>query len=205
MSLEALSTRVGVKIGNFGRGESCWIPGPPWATHDSVSGKTRPRSTGGPAAHFLLSGFSLFSPPFELFKGDFPFQVVDKFRAEPRHVCRADAAQRAREAAALPGSVGRLGETGPASALETFPACAAAAHSGSACALGPRPLPTGKGVSKCIFQAPDSLKLPARGAFFFFKDVCISLFVCLLAYFMYRSTLSSDTPEEGIRSHYRWL
>jgi hypothetical protein len=38
---------------------------------------------------------------------------------------------------------------------------------------------------------------------FYFKDLFIYLFI----YFMYTSTqsLSSDTSEEGIRSHYRWL
>lgn len=58
-------------------------PRPPQAPPARCFGETRPRS---PATHFLLPGFSLFSPPFELFEGDFAFQVVDKLRAEPRHV-----------------------------------------------------------------------------------------------------------------------
>ena len=40
-----------------------------------------------------------------------------------------------------------------------------------------------------------------------YKNVNISRFFKKKIYFMYRSTLqlSLDTPEEGIRSHYRWL
>jgi hypothetical protein len=39
------------------------------------------------------------------------------------------------------------------------------------------------------------------------RAFCFCFFKDLFIYFMYMSTplLSSDTPEEGIRSHHRWL
>jgi hypothetical protein len=48
---------------------------------------------------------------------------------------------------------------------------------------------------------------PCFALFFFVVVVVIFLKIYLFIYFMYVSTLSlsSDTPEEGIRSHYRWL
>jgi hypothetical protein len=54
-------------------------------------------------------------------------------------------------------------------------------------------------------ETEHSFTLHTRETFFFF----FSFFKksCLFIYFMYMSTLqlSSDTPEEGIGSHYRWL
>lgn len=75
MSLEELSTGVGVKSEFLGEVETAGIPSPPWATHATVSGGWggEIEEHRGPAAHFFLPSFSLFSPPFELFKGDFPF------------------------------------------------------------------------------------------------------------------------------------
>jgi hypothetical protein len=51
---------------------------------------------------------------------------------------------------------------------------------------------------------PQALFTMLLNFIYLFFCVC----VCLrFIYFMYMSTLSlsSDTPEEGIRSHYRWL
>lgn len=38
-------------------------------------------------SHLPLSAFALFPAPLKLLEGDFPFQVLDKFGAEPRHFC----------------------------------------------------------------------------------------------------------------------
>jgi len=55
----------------------------------------------------------------------------------------------------------------------------------------------------CMFVI-DKNKVDGMVFVFFLK---IYLFICLLIYLLSVSTLSlsSDTPEEGIRSHYRWL
>lgn len=79
------------------KGRSCWefkarptqptgSPGPP-SSRSILTTRQEPHSSPG-STHFLLAGFSLFSPPFELLKGDLPFQVVDELWAEPRHVCK---------------------------------------------------------------------------------------------------------------------
>lgn len=75
MSLEELSTGVGVKIRVSGRGRNCRDSRPTLGNprHATVSGGGEIEEHQGPAAHFFLPSFSLFSPPFELFKGDFPF------------------------------------------------------------------------------------------------------------------------------------
>lgn len=73
--------RTGVSVRSR---RSCWVP------HISLSVLGRQDSEGNPglaSPHFLLAGFSLFSPPFEFLKGDLPFQVVNELRAEPRHLC----------------------------------------------------------------------------------------------------------------------
>lgn len=59
-------------------------PGPPYLTVLRQDSEVLP---GLASPHFLLARFSLFSPPFELLKGDLSFQVVDELRAKPRHVC----------------------------------------------------------------------------------------------------------------------
>lgn len=79
--------------GSGGENRSSWerkkLPGPPAhrGHRTPLFRENRTDEHRRPATHFLLPGFSLFSPPLELLKGDFPFQVVDKFRAETRHVC----------------------------------------------------------------------------------------------------------------------
>lgn len=77
------------------RGSSCWEFRPAPSQQMGPSGSPTPRciratrqeNPGLASPHFLLAGFSLFSPPFELLKGNLPFQVVDELRTETRHVC----------------------------------------------------------------------------------------------------------------------
>lgn len=93
MSWEALSSGVRDENRNFWeRRNQPESPAHPGLRTPAASGKP---DRGAPGAqrltHFLLPRFSLFSPPFELFEGDFAFQVVDKLRAETRHVGGVDA------------------------------------------------------------------------------------------------------------------
>lgn len=128
------------------RGRGCWVP------HMGLSVRARQDSEDQPgleAPHFLLAGFSLFSPPFKLFKGDLPFQVVDELRAEPRHVCGVRICSprnrdRGPKERCLADAHPRRGaeSRNPASSGESGPACAAAAALGfrGSARLGRAPL-----------------------------------------------------------------
>lgn len=116
------------------RGRSWGVP------HICLSVGARQDSEDPPgleSPHFLLAGFSLFSPPFKLFKGDLPFQVVDELRAEPRHVCGVQIGSprtrdREPKERCLPDAHPRRGaeSRNRASSGESGPACAAAAALG---------------------------------------------------------------------------
>lgn len=129
-------------------GRSCWVP------HISLSvlGRQGSEEHPGLASHFLLAGFSLFSPPFELLKGDLSFQVVDELRAEPRHVCGVRVCcPRNRDSKPkeqrIPDSSEHRGAENRdlASSGKTGPACAVAAALGFRRSAWPDLLPGGAG------------------------------------------------------------
>lgn len=136
--------------------------GPP----SSLSILTRQERHSSPGStHFLLAGFSLFSPPFELLKGDLPFQVVDELWAEPRHVCKVQgrgpkSPEREPEGQRLPDSTPpRDAETeDPPSYREMVPAGAAAAALGFRRSAWPHLLPAG------AFREPSGARPPALPA-----------------------------------------
>lgn len=134
---------------------------PPFSKHIRA---TRQEQRSSPVStHFLLAGFSLFSPPFELLEGDLPFQVVDELWAEPRHVCKVQVRspnnpEREPEGQRLPDSTPRRDAesedrrpTGKGSRPVPQPP-----RSGSAGALGPTSFR--RGPSGGAFLRPPSLR-----------------------------------------------